>query len=430
MVRRSFDSLSVPNYRRYFTGQLVSISGNWMQIVAEVWLILTLTGSGFAVGITTALQFLPILLFGAWGGLLADRFAKRELLMMTQGMLAVPVIGLAAVSFAGIVAPWMVFLTVLVRGAVLAVDNPARQSFVIEIVGADRVVNAVSLNSVLVHGSRILGPAIAGVLIALVGVSWCFVANALTFIVMYLALRGMNVERLDEAPSSGNGPGAVRAGLEYVRQTPMLWMPLVLMGLLGTFGLNFQVLLPLLASFTFNGGATAYATLLAAMGAGAIIGALITGARGRTGPPIIIGSSLAFGLLAGLAAAMPTLALEVPVLALLGAAGVTFSASINSLMQLVVAPEMRGRVMALFTVVFLGSNPIGAPLMGWISEAYDPRVALVLAAFAGVAVAIVAYVGFSWIKSNPQVQPKGKTLGSKAPLYSSGKRFPSFQSGQ
>lgn len=406
MVRRSFDSLSIPNYRRYFTGQLVSISGNWMQIVAEVWLILTLTGSGFAVGMTTALQFLPILLFGAWGGLLADRIAKRRLLMMTQGMLALPVIGLAAVSFAGVVAPWMVFLTVLLRGAVLAVDNPARQAFVIEIVGTDRVVNAVSLNSVLVHGSRILGPAVAGVLIAVAGVAWCFVVNALTFVVMYLALRSMDVELLDEPPSSGNEPGAVRAALDYVRETPMLWMPLVLMGLLGTLGLNFQVLLPLLASFTFEGGSSAYATLLAAMGAGAIIGALVTGARGRTGPSIIAGSSLAFGVLAALAAVMPTLALEVPVLALLGAAGVTFSASINSLMQLVVEPEMRGRVMSLFTVVFLGSNPIGAPLMGWISEAYDPRVALIVVAAAGLLVAAVAYTGFARIgaKSNLQVE--------------------------
>lgn len=405
-MRRSFDSLSVPNYRRYFTGQLVSISGNWMQIVAEIWLILTLTDSGIAVGLTTAFQFLPILLFGAWGGLLADRFAKRRLLMATQGMLAVPVIGLAAVSFAGVVEPWMVYVTVLARGAVLAVDNPARQAFVIEMVGPDRVVNAVSLNSVLVHGSRILGPAVAGLLIALAGVSWCFVVNAATFVVMYLALRGMDVERLDQPPPSGRGPGAVRAGFEYVRATPMLWMPLLLMALLGTLGLNFQVLLPLLAQFTFAGGSAAYATLLAAMGLGAIIGALITGARGRTGPSIIAAAALAFGLLAAVAAGMPTLALEVPVMALLGAAGVTFSASINSLMQLEVSSEMRGRVMSLFTVVFLGSNPIGAPLMGWISETYDPRVALIVVAGSGVLVAVLAHVGFARI-SRPN-RPKSK----------------------
>jgi MFS family permease len=407
-VRRSFDSLSVPNYRRYFTGQLVSISGNWMQIVAEVWLILSLTGSGFAVGLTTALQFLPILLFGAWGGLLADRFVKRRLLMITQGFLLLPVVWLAVVSFAGVVAPWMVYLTVLLRGAVLAVDNPARQAFVIEIVGPDRVVNAVSLNSVLVHGSRILGPAVAGVLIAVAGVSWCFVANAATFAVMYLALRGMDEGQLDEAPSSGNGPGAVRAGLRYVRQTPMLWMPLLLMGLLGTFGLNFQVLLPLLARFTFEGGASAYATLLAAMGAGAIIGALATGARGRTGPEVITLAALLFGVLAALAAAMPSLVTVIPVLALLGAAGVTFSASVNSLMQLAVTPEMRGRVMSLFTVVFLGSNPIGAPLMGWISENYNPRVAMWVVAVSGVLVATIGYYGFGRIerKKPPKTKPK------------------------
>lgn len=410
MVRRSFDSLSVPNYRRYFTGQLISISGNWMQIVAEVWLILTLTGSGFAVGLTTALQFLPILLFGAWGGLLADRFSKRNLLMVTQFVLLVPVIWLASVSFAGIVAPWMVYVTVFVRGAVLAVDNPTRQAFVIEIVGADRVVNAVSLNSVLVHGSRILGPAVAGILIAVAGVSWCFVINAMTFVVMFFALRGMDVKRLDEAPTSGNEPGAVRAALRYVRETPLLWIPLALMAMLGTLGLNFQVLIPLLARFTFDGGSSAYATLLASMGAGAIIGALVTGARGRTGPAIITVSSLAFGLMAALAASMPSLALEVPVMALLGAAGVTFSASINSLMQLVVEPEMRGRVMSLFTVVFLGSNPIGAPLMGWISEVYDPRTALVVVSAAGILVAALAYLGFSHFQGSGKAKKPKSNL--------------------
>lgn len=408
MVRRSFDSLSIPNYRRYFKGQLVSVSGNWMQVVAETWLVLTLTGSGIAVGLTTALQFLPILFLGAWGGLLADRFAKRQLLMMTQGLLALPVVGLAAVSFAGIVAPWMVYLTVLVRGLVLAVDNPARQAFVIEIVGSDRVVNAVSLNSVMVHGSRIIGPAIAGVLIALVGVSWVFVLNALTFVVMYFALRGMDVKRLDEAPSSGHEPGAMRAAFAYVRQTPILWIPLLLMGLLGTLGLNVQVLLPMLASFTFNGGPDAYAVLLAAMGAGAILGALATGARNRTGPTIIAGAALAFGIFAALAAVMPSLALEVPVMALLGGAGVTFSASINSLLQLEVTSEMRGRVMALFTIVFLGSNPIGAPLMGWLSERYDPRVALMVVAFGGFLVAAIGYVGFGRARLKSRAKAKSK----------------------
>jgi MFS family permease len=391
-VRRSFGSLSVPNYRRYFIGQLVSLSGNWMQMVAAVWLVLSLTGSGVAVGLVTALQFLPMLLFGAWGGLLADRFCKRRLLIVTQVLMALPAIGLLAVSAAGIVTPWMVYVAALTRGAVNAVDNPTRQSFVIEMVGPERLVNAVSLNSVLVQSARIAGPALAGVLIATVGVVPCFAVNVISFGVMVVALRGMDPALLRAAPLSGREPGAIRAGLRYVRRTPELAVPLALMALVGTFGFNFQVILPLLASFSFDGGAGAYAVLVTAMGIGSVAGALVTGARGRTGPGVIGGAALAFGLTALLSAAMPTLALEIPMLALLGAAAVTFAASVNSTLQLAVEPAMRGRVMALYSVVFLGSTPIGAPLAGWLSEAYDPRVSLLLAAAAGLVAALGARI--------------------------------------
>ena len=393
-LRRSFDSLAVPNYRRYFAGQVVSLSGNWMQTVAEVWLILGLTGSGVAVGLTTALQFLPILLFAAWGGLLADRFAKRRLLMATQAAMAVPAILLFAVCLAGVVEPWMVYVLVFARGSVNAIDNPTRQSFVIEMVGAERVVNAVSLNSVIVHSARMLGPALAGVLIATVGVEPCFALNAVTFAVMILALTRMDEAELRPAAPAVREKGAVRAGLRYVRATPELAVPLGLMAIVGTLGLNFQVILPLLARFSFDGGATAYALLVSAMAAGSVIGALVNGSRGRTGPGILTGSALAFGLLALVAAAAPSLALEVPVLAGLGAASVTFAAAANSSLQLAVSEHMRGRVMALYTVVFLGSTPIGGPLAGWLSEAYDPRAALLLAASAGLAAAWAARVAF------------------------------------
>jgi MFS family permease len=390
-LRRSFDSLSVRNYRRYFAGQLISLSGNWMQTVAEVWLILSLTGSGVAVGLTTALQFLPMLLFGAWGGLLADRFAKRRLLIVTQVAMALPALALFAVSAGGVVTPWMVYLAVFARGSVNAIDNPTRQSFVFEIVGAGRVVNAVSLNSVLVHSARIAGPALAGVLIATVGVEPCFALNALSFAAMIAALAGMDQTQLSPAPTVAAAPGAVRSALRYVRGTPELAVPLALMALVGTLGFNFQVILPLLARFSFDGGASEYAALLCAMGVGSVVGALVTAARGRTGPGLIAAAALAFGLLALIAAAMPTLALEIPVLALLGAASVTFAASVNSTLQLAVAPEMRGRVMALYSVVFLGSTPIGGPLAGWLSQAYDPRVALLLAGVAGISAAWAAH---------------------------------------
>jgi len=393
-LRRSFNSLEVPNYRRYFAGQLISLSGTWMQTVAAVWVILSLTDSGVAVGLTTALQFLPMLLFGAWGGLIADRMSKRRLLIITQALMMIPAIGLLAVTATGVVEPWMVYLGVFGFGLLNSVDNPTRQSFVIEMVGPDRVVNAVSLNSVIVQAARIVGPAVAGILIATVGVVPCFAINALTFVAMIFALLGMDAKRLAEPPVAEREPGAIRAALRYVAHNPELAVPLALMALVGTLGFNFQVVLPLLAKFSFDGGAMTYGVLVSAMAVGSIAGALITGHHGRTGPRLIAGGALAFGVTALLSAAMPTLALEVVLLALLGAAAVTFAATINSSLQLAVAPEMRGRVMALYSVVFLGSTPIGAPLVGWLAQAYDPRFALLLAGASGVAAAWAAHVIF------------------------------------
>jgi MFS family permease len=399
-LRRSFNSLEVPNYRRYFAGQLVSLSGNWMQTVAAVWLILTLTGSGVAVGLTTALQFLPMLLFGAWGGLLADRVPKRRLLMSTQLLMAIPALGLFAATASGVVAPWMVFLAVFAMGSVNAIDNPTRQSFVIEMVGPTRVVNAVSLNSVIVQSARIVGPALAGILIATIGVVPCFAINALTFAAMIIALWGMDSSALHAAPVSEPAPGAIRAAFRYVLRTPELFVPLALMALVGTLGFNFQVVLPLLAKFSFHGGAVTYAMLISAMAVGSIAGALVNGAHGRTGPRLIAAGALAFGITALLAAAAPDLALEIPVLALLGGASVTFAATINSTLQLAVSPEMRGRVMALYSVVFLGSTPIGGPLAGWLAQAYDPRVALLLAGVSGLCAAWAAHVAFSRLRKS------------------------------
>ena len=394
-IRHSFNSLEVPNYRRYFTGQLISLSGTWMQTVAALWVVLSLTGSGVAVGLTTALQFLPMLLIGAWGGLLADRIPKRRLLIATQALMAIPAVGLFAVTATGVVTPWMVFLAVFAMGSVNAIDNPTRQSFVIEMVGPDRVVNAVSLNSVIVQAARIVGPAFAGILIATVGVVPCFAINALTFAAMILALWRMDPSRLQAPPPAEHERGAIRAGLRYVLRTPELLVPLALMALVGTLGFNFQVVLPLLAKFSFESGAMTYAVLVSAMAVGSIVGALVNGHRGRTGPRLIAAGSLAFGIAALLAALMPSLAFEVPALMLLGAASVTFAATINSTLQLAVAPEMRGRVMALYSVVFLGSTPIGGPLAGWLAQSYDPRVALLLAAASGLFAAWAARFYFN-----------------------------------
>jgi MFS family permease len=393
-LRRSFTSLSVPNYRRYFAGQLVSLTGNWMQIVAEMWLILSLTGSGVAVGITSALQFLPFLLFGAFGGLLADRFPKRSLLVVTQTLMALPALALWAATEGGAVTPWLVWALVFVRGTVNAVDNPTRQSFAIEMVGADRVVNAVSLNNALIHSARILGPAGAGILIATIGVGPCFLLNALSFGAMIVALRGMDPAELRPAPVATRGRGAVRAALGYVAHTPALAIPLAMMAVVGTLGYNFQVILPLLARFSFDGGAATYTALAVAMGAGSVVGALVAGARGRVGPRLLIAAAFGFGAVALLAAAAPSVPLEIAALVPLGAASVTFAAGVNSSLQLEADPPMRGRVMALYSIVFLGSTPIGGPLAGWLSQSIDPRAALVLTGAAALAAALGARVAF------------------------------------
>ncbi len=218
-LNRTFLSLRVPNYRRYFTGQVISLSGNWMQTVAEMWLVVKLTGSGTAVGLTAALQFLPILVFGAMGGVLADRMSKRKLLLVTQALMAVPALALWALTIGGAVEIWMVFALVFARGAVNALDNPARQSFVTELVGPERTVNAVALNSVIVHSARIAGPAAAGAVIALAGVGWCFLLNALSFAAMLVALWGMDPRALDTPTPAPRRRGELRSGLAYVRRT-------------------------------------------------------------------------------------------------------------------------------------------------------------------------------------------------------------------
>jgi MFS family permease len=387
VARRSFASLAVPNYRRFFAGQLVSVSGNWMQMVAETWLLLSLTGSGVVVGTAFALQFLPIMLFAPWGGLLADRLPKRQVLMATQAAMTVPALILFALVTAGAVEVWMVMALILVRGAVNALDNPTRQSFVIEMVGPDRVVNAVGLNSLLIHSARIVGPALASVVIALFGVAPCFALNALSFAAMLVALAGMDRGALSPSPPATREPAPIRSALRYVAADRRLAVPLALMAVVGTLGFNFQVVLPLLARFTFHGDASAYAALLAAMGAGAVLGALASGVRQQASLVALTGWAAAFGVLTLLVASAPTIELAALGLVPVGATTVLFAAGCNSALQLAAAPSMRGRVMALYAVVFLGSAPIGGPLAGWLSEAVDPRAGLVLAGLAGLAAA-------------------------------------------
>jgi MFS family permease len=413
-MRRSLVSLGVPNYRRYFAGQVVSVSGNWMQIVAETWLVLKLTHSGVFVGLTSALQFLPILLAGVWGGLLADRIPKRRLLSVTQPLMATPALALWALVVTGAVQVWMVLALVFVRGCVTAFDNPARQAFVIEMVGAERVVNAVSLNSVLVHSSRIIGPALAGGVIALTGVGPCFLVNAATFGVMFIALRRMDPGELEAGRPAAREPGQLRSTLAYVRRTPELLVPLVLMAVVGTLSFNFQVVLPLFAHFTFDGSASVYSALLAAMALGSVGGALVAGARGRISPALISGAALAFGTFMLLTAAAPALPVALALLPLVGAASVTFAAGINSALQLAVDPERRGQIMALYAIVFLGSTPIGGPLLGWVCEAAGPRAGLLLGGVAAVAAGVGARIAFARAEGASAPRERVRASGSAA----------------
>ena len=401
-LRRSLGSLEVHNYRRYFAGQIVSLSGNWMQIVAEMWLILELTGSGVAVGFTSALQFLPLLLFGAWGGVLADRLPKRRLLLFTQTAMIVPALALWGLTASGAIEPWMVFALVFARGAVNSVDHPTRQSFVIEMVGADRVVNAVGLNAVLIHSARIVGPAAAGILIATIGVAPCFLLNAATFGFMIVALRGMDPRRLTPAPRPEREDGGVRAALAYVRREPELLIPLAMMAVVGTLSFNFIVLLPLLGRFTFDGGPTAYTALAVAMGIGSVVGALATGARGRIGERMLVAAAAAFGACSLLAAAAPSLPIALVALVPLGRG----QRQLRRRRQLDPATRGRPRDARTGDGALLGRLPrLDARSAGRSSAAWPRspglRAGLVLGGVAALATAAGGWLAFSRNRGRP-----------------------------
>ena len=315
--------------------------------------------------------------------------------------MAMPALTLWVLTVGGSVEMWMVYALVFVRGCVNAIDNPARQSFVIEMVGPDQVVNAVALNSVIVHTARILGPASAGVVIALIGVGPCFLVNALSFVAMIVALRLMDPAELHAPPAPApRGPGQLRLALRYVRRTPELLIPLAMMAVVGTLSYNFQVLLPLLASFTWHGTASTYTALAVAMGVGSVVGALAAGARGRVGPRLLVAAARVRGgrdARGGRARRAAADAALIP----LGAVSVTFAAGVNSPLQLAVEPAMRGRVMALYSVVFLGSTPIGAPLVGWLAEVAGPRAGLALGAAAALVAALGGAVAFARAAGEP-----------------------------
>ena len=404
-LQRTFRSLSNRNYRIFIAGQVVSLSGTWMQSVAQAWLVLRLTGSGTALGLVIALQFLPVLLFGPFGGVIADRFPKRRLLVGTQTVAMTQALVLGVLELTGAIELWMVFAMAAVFGLVTAVDNPARQTFVLEMVGRDDLTNAITLNSVVVNAARVVGPALAGVLIAVVGIGICFVLNAASYVAVIIALLLMRTSELSPAPTQVRAKGQLRAGLSYVRATPELLVPLVMMAIIGTLSYEFQVILPLVAERTFDGGAGTYGTLTSAMGVGAVVGGLAT--AGRSGAPTdagLVRAAAMFGAVILLAAVAPFLWLEVLVLVLVGAASINVLATGNTTLQLRAAPEMRGRVMALWAVAFLGTTPVGGPIIGFIGEHAGPRVGL---AVGGTAALVAAGVGWWRLVRRPGTSEPG-----------------------
>jgi MFS family permease len=381
-TRRTFQSLRVRNYRLYFTAQLISNSGTWMDRVAQAWLVLHLTGSGFDLGIVTGLQFLPVLLFGPWGGLIADRMDKRRLLYATQtgGGLIALALGILVETHA--IRLWQVFLLAFCLGVMNLFDNPARQTFVFEMVGKEDLPNAVSLNSVVMNASRVVGPALGGVLITLVGLGVCFLANAASFGAVLVGLALMRSSELHKIDPVVRARGQLRDGFRYVWRTPSLRNTLIAMAVIGIFAYNFQVTLALLATVTFHGGAGSYAVLTSCMGVGAIVGGLTVAHRGRPTPRLLQGVALTFGALLAVVAAAPSLAVAAVVIVFMGAASIAFIATANAELQLQAEPAMRGRVMALYSMAFLGSTPIGGPLIGAISEWTNPRVSIAVGAVA------------------------------------------------
>jgi MFS family permease len=376
--RRMVSSLHVRNYRLYFFGQLVSVAGTWMQTVAQSFLVLDLTHSGTQLGLTTAVRFLPMLVFGPAGGLIADRMDKRKILYATQtlqGLLA-GVFAIALVTHTMSIG--LVYVLALLLGFVSVPDNPARQSFISEMVPPDELANAVTLNSVAMNMARVFGGALGGVIAAAIGLTMCFTLNAVSFGAVLISLALMRTADLYPARKIARKKGQVRAGLRYVRGTPELLIPLIMIAVVGTLAWEFQVTLPLMASKVFHGGPAAYGLMASVMGAGAVVGGLISAARPRPRARALCLAAIGWGIAILAAALAPNMALELVTMLFVGYGSITFNSYAKTSLQLAAKPTMRGRVMALWALAWLGSTPVGGPIVGWIGQEAGARWSLVV----------------------------------------------------
>ena len=376
----TFRSLHVRNYRLFATGQVVSLSGTWAQRVAQDWLVLLIAPNpGVALGITTALQFLPMLLFGLYGGVLADRYDKRRLLVGAQAAMGILALTLGVLDLTGAVRLWHVYALAFGLGLASVVDTPVRQSFVSDLVGPDDLPNAVSLNSATFNSARIVGPALAGVAISGVGTAWVFLANGLSYVAVIAGLMMMRPSEMWQTARQPRAKGQLLEGIAYVRARPQLYVPMVLVFMIGTFGLNFQITLALVAKQVFHTGPGAFGLLTSCFAVGSLLGALQSARRkGLPRTRTMLASGLAFGLLEVVVGLAPSFLAMAALLVPTGIAVLMFTTTTNALVQLAAAPELRGRVMAIYVLVFLGGTPVGAPLIGVVANSLGPRASLLV----------------------------------------------------
>jgi MFS family permease len=391
---KTFSSLRTRNYRLFAAGQVVSNTGSWMQRVAQDWLVLELThNSGTALGITTGLQFLPLLLFSLWGGVVADRYSKRRILMVTQSVMGALALILGVLALTGAVRIWQVYALAFALGLATVIDNPTRQAFAVEMVGRDGMANAIALNSAVFNLARIAGPAVAGVVIGVLGTPAAFLVNAASYGAVLIGLKLMRPAELRPAHRAERGPGQLREALSYVRARPTLWMPLILIFFVSTFGMNFQVTTALMSRTVFHTGASAFGLASAVFAFGALGGALLAARRGRPTLRLLLATSFAFSIFEIMTGLAPDYATFLVALVPTGLALLTFTTAANSSTQLGTAPDMRGRVMGLYMLVFLGGTPLGSPLAGWLAEAFGARVSMV----SGGVISVIATVVMTFL---------------------------------
>ena len=391
-IQRTFGSLRTRNYRLFFFGQLISFVGEWMQIMAEAWLLLTLTDNGAAVGGAFAFRFAPVLLFGLWGGVIADRFDRRTILLITQSLAGILAIALWLLVLTGAAQVWSVYAIAFGLGLVTVVDHPAHSAFVEEMVGREQMPNAIALNSAVSNSARITGPAIAALVIAQVGVAWVFFVNAVSFIAVVGSLLAMRRGELLPVHRSVE-PARVREGIAYAWGIVEMRGTIVILGVVGTMVWNFPTFTTLLAHDTFHGGAGLAGALMGVLGVGTIIGALTAAHRGRTSARMVLVSAIALGLSMVVTGAAPNEPVLFTSLVPTGALAVYFGAAANSHMQALSLQEFRGRVMSIYSVLALGSTVIGGPLVGWVSQQWSPRAAIAVAGGVTILTATILAVG-------------------------------------